>query len=389
MKQGFGALVLALSILPLACGGPKKRAVTRQDFQAVTDYVDRNMRSGEVTPAERKKYTLSQLGAPHHVEGDSQLWYSSAADCYYLQLGEDGWASWGSAPPRTARAGRSSRRASRRSARACDHASKRAEDVSPSRTLVHRGEQRLRVLALALHEVCARPQVLAHDVGVDLGVKLHRPHARPHAKCGHGIEHGGAQNLGVRGQHGDPSRRASRSRRRCAATPRTEDRRRAAAAARCRSPDRAGSSAPRPRAPGRSSGARSRCPGAHTPAWSIPRTSSSARSIQGARSVTLELEPVMTNASASPGREEAPSSARRGRPRSPPTRLPFARGSSGRSPPSARRWLAGCSRRRESSGAWPSSVASYHRLARLPRRVGAWESPRCGVRAGLARVASR
>jgi hypothetical protein len=94
MKQGFGALVLALSILA-ACGGPKKRAVTRQDFQAVTDYVDKNMRSAAVMPAERRKYTLSQLGAPHHVEGDTQFWYSSAADCYYLQLGEDGWASWG------------------------------------------------------------------------------------------------------------------------------------------------------------------------------------------------------------------------------------------------------------------------------------------------------
>jgi hypothetical protein len=95
MKQGLGALVLALSILAAACGGPKKRAVTRQDFQAVTDHVDKNMRSAAVLPAERKKYALSQLGAPHHVEGETQFWYSSAADCYYLQLGEDGWASWG------------------------------------------------------------------------------------------------------------------------------------------------------------------------------------------------------------------------------------------------------------------------------------------------------
>jgi hypothetical protein len=88
-----GALLLAAPLV--ACSGPKKRAVTRQDFLAVTDYVDKNMSAGAVTPEDRKKYTVSQLGPPHRVEGDTQYWYSTAVDCYYLQVGEDGWASWG------------------------------------------------------------------------------------------------------------------------------------------------------------------------------------------------------------------------------------------------------------------------------------------------------
>jgi hypothetical protein len=87
------ALLLSASLV--ACGGGKKKAVSRQDFQAVTDYVDKNMRAGAVTPEERKKYTVSQLGPPHRVEGETQYWYSTAVDCYYLQIGEDGWASWG------------------------------------------------------------------------------------------------------------------------------------------------------------------------------------------------------------------------------------------------------------------------------------------------------
>jgi hypothetical protein len=95
------AILLAATLLlaaPLvACGGPKKKAVTRQDFLTVSDYVDKNMRAGAVTPDDRKKYTLSQLGPPHRVEGDTQYWYSTAVDCYYLQVGEDGWASWGTA----------------------------------------------------------------------------------------------------------------------------------------------------------------------------------------------------------------------------------------------------------------------------------------------------
>jgi hypothetical protein len=96
MKRAIllAALLLSASVV-VACGGPKKKAVTRQDFQAVTDYVDKNMRAGAVSTDDRKKYTVSQLGAPHRVEGDTEYWYSAAVDCYYLQVGEDGWASWG------------------------------------------------------------------------------------------------------------------------------------------------------------------------------------------------------------------------------------------------------------------------------------------------------
>ena len=92
MKGVILLTALLLSASLVGCGGPKKRAVTRQDFQAVTDYVDKNMRAGAVTAEERKKYTISQLGAPHRVEDDTQYWYSTAVDCYYLQVGADGWA---------------------------------------------------------------------------------------------------------------------------------------------------------------------------------------------------------------------------------------------------------------------------------------------------------
>jgi hypothetical protein len=96
MKRAIllGATLLLAATL-VSCGGAKKKAVTRQDFLAVTDYVDKNMRAGAVTSDDRKKYTLSQLGPPHRVEGDTLYWYSTAVDCYYLQVGEDGWASWG------------------------------------------------------------------------------------------------------------------------------------------------------------------------------------------------------------------------------------------------------------------------------------------------------
>jgi hypothetical protein len=97
MTRAILLAALLLAVLLAACGGPKKKAVTRQDFQAVKEYVDKNMRAPAVTPEERKKYTVSQLGAPHHVDGDTEYWYSTAVDCYYLQVGADGWASWGTA----------------------------------------------------------------------------------------------------------------------------------------------------------------------------------------------------------------------------------------------------------------------------------------------------
>jgi hypothetical protein len=92
------ALVLssvALAGALVACSGQKKHRVDRQDFQSVTDYVDKNMRTPSVGPDDRREYTIRQLGAPHHKDGDVEYWYTPEADCYYLQLGSDGWASWG------------------------------------------------------------------------------------------------------------------------------------------------------------------------------------------------------------------------------------------------------------------------------------------------------
>jgi hypothetical protein len=87
---------LALAACALvACGGPKKRHVSKDEFQTVADYVDRNMRNPNVTADDRKKYVTSQLGAPHRTEGELLYWYTTVLDCYYFQVGEDGWASWG------------------------------------------------------------------------------------------------------------------------------------------------------------------------------------------------------------------------------------------------------------------------------------------------------
>jgi hypothetical protein len=91
MRRAFVLVLLGLG----ACGGPKQHTVDKQDFQAVSDYVDKNMRTSSAGPEDRRKYTVSQLGAPHHTDGDVEYWYTSQRDCYYLQLGADGWASWG------------------------------------------------------------------------------------------------------------------------------------------------------------------------------------------------------------------------------------------------------------------------------------------------------
>jgi hypothetical protein len=98
MRGGAVAMaVLAAStaLASLACGGPKKRHVTKEELQVVTDHVDRDMRSPSVSGEDRKKYVVSQLGAPHRTEGYLLYWYTTVLDCYYLQVGEDGWASWG------------------------------------------------------------------------------------------------------------------------------------------------------------------------------------------------------------------------------------------------------------------------------------------------------
>jgi hypothetical protein len=88
-------LSVALLAALVACGGSKKRHVTKDEFQPVADYVDRNMRAPNVTPDDRKKYVVSQLGAPHRSDGDQLYWYTTVLDCYYFHIGEDGWASWG------------------------------------------------------------------------------------------------------------------------------------------------------------------------------------------------------------------------------------------------------------------------------------------------------
>jgi hypothetical protein len=88
-------LAVSAALTSLACGGGKKRHVTKEELQTVSDYVDRSMRAAGVTADERKKYVVSQLGAPHRTEGEMQYWYTTVLDCYYLQVGEDGWASWG------------------------------------------------------------------------------------------------------------------------------------------------------------------------------------------------------------------------------------------------------------------------------------------------------
>ncbi len=96
-RAAVAVVVLAASaaLASLACGGPKKRHVTKEELQLVSDHVDRDMRSAGLTGEDRKKYVVSQLGAPHRTEGDLQYWYTTVLDCYYLQVGEDGWASWG------------------------------------------------------------------------------------------------------------------------------------------------------------------------------------------------------------------------------------------------------------------------------------------------------
>ncbi len=89
------SVAVAVLAALVACGGPRKKHVTKEDFQLVADYVDRNMRSQSVTAEARKKYVAEQLGAPHRTDGDLQYWYTTVLDCYYLQVGADGWASWG------------------------------------------------------------------------------------------------------------------------------------------------------------------------------------------------------------------------------------------------------------------------------------------------------
>jgi hypothetical protein len=90
-----GAAALLSAATLVACGGPRKKHVTKEDMQTVAEYVDRNMRASSVAPDDRKRYVASQLGAPHRTADGMQYWYTTVLDCYYFQVGEDGWASWG------------------------------------------------------------------------------------------------------------------------------------------------------------------------------------------------------------------------------------------------------------------------------------------------------
>jgi hypothetical protein len=86
--------VIASVLLALAgCG--KKRAVERRDFEEVNEHVQKDMRGDGVSAEKRLDYVISKLGAPHHTSGGSSYWYSPKDNCYYLQVGEDGWTSWG------------------------------------------------------------------------------------------------------------------------------------------------------------------------------------------------------------------------------------------------------------------------------------------------------
>jgi hypothetical protein len=91
--KGLAALLAAGCLV--GCGGPRKKHVTKEEMQTVAEYVDRNMRAPGVAPDDRKRYVASQLGAPHRTADGLQYWYTTVLDCYYFQVGEDGWASWG------------------------------------------------------------------------------------------------------------------------------------------------------------------------------------------------------------------------------------------------------------------------------------------------------
>jgi hypothetical protein len=89
------ALFAGILALSLAGCGPKKQSLERRDFEEVDAYVQKNLRD-EGVPAERRMaYVVSKLGAPHRTVGATSYWYSPKSNCYYLQVGEDGWTSWG------------------------------------------------------------------------------------------------------------------------------------------------------------------------------------------------------------------------------------------------------------------------------------------------------
>jgi hypothetical protein len=88
-------LIASTLLMALAACGPKKHAVERRDFEEVDAYVQKNLRDQGVSAERRMDYVVSKLGSPHRTSGVSSFWYSPKSNCYYLQVGEDGWTSWG------------------------------------------------------------------------------------------------------------------------------------------------------------------------------------------------------------------------------------------------------------------------------------------------------
>jgi hypothetical protein len=95
MRRPVLLVAVALGVVVAACGGPKKHSVDRQELQSVSDHIDKEMRSASASPEDRRAYAVVKLGAPHRVDGDVQYWYTPQSNCFYFQLGADGWASWG------------------------------------------------------------------------------------------------------------------------------------------------------------------------------------------------------------------------------------------------------------------------------------------------------
>lgn len=87
--------LLSSLLLALAACGPKKHVVDRRDFEEVDSYVQKNLRDEGVSAERRMRYVISKLGAPHRTSDGASYWYSPKSNCYYLQVGPDGWTSWG------------------------------------------------------------------------------------------------------------------------------------------------------------------------------------------------------------------------------------------------------------------------------------------------------
>ncbi len=78
-----------------ACHQTARKAVTKQDFASVNDYVLKKLNNPATTAEARKTYIVGQLGGPHRTEGGTSYWYTPVAECFYFQMSGEGWSSWG------------------------------------------------------------------------------------------------------------------------------------------------------------------------------------------------------------------------------------------------------------------------------------------------------